>query len=200
MSYQDTYSDPVGTPFFSVDESGRETYAEMNKGVTPIFFLEPVENPKATLEEGRPMFTPEERVRIVVAGDQYNQVVHPVDDAIRMRFADAYNRFKAKHADHHITGTPLRAWPLLKVEQVAEFEALNIFNVEGLANIAETNIARAPNLRMWRDKAATWLASAKDGAVAVQLAEKNAQLESDMATLKQQMAELSARLDKKKAA
>ena len=87
MSF-DTLGGP-GDPFATVGASfGGVDYASMNKGIQPIFFVEPVEDKAASEKEGVVRFRDEERVRLIVAGDMFNQPVHPVDDSIKERFAE----------------------------------------------------------------------------------------------------------------
>jgi hypothetical protein len=167
--------------------------AAMNAGITPVFFLEAIQNPRKTAEAGRPICDNEERVRLFVAGDQYNQVVHPVDHAMRERFPEAYRAFKEKR-EMHIEGTPLRLWALLTPKEIKEFEAINIFNVEGLAQIPDSSLQKVMGLREWREKAKAWLATAKDGAAAVKYAEENVRLNDEIGELKRQMAELGAQV------
>ena len=167
--------------------------AAMNAGITPVFFLEAIQNPRKTAEAGRPICDNEERVRLFVAGDQYNQVVHPVDEAIRERFPEAYRIFKEK-GEMHIEGTPLRLWALLSPKEIAEFEAIKIFNVEGLAQIPDSTLQKVFGLREWREKARAWLATAKDSAAAVKYAEENVRLNDEIGELKRQMAELGAQV------
>lgn len=180
-----------------------ERLAEMNKGITPMFFIEPVENAAKTAEEGRPMFDEMECVRLFIAGDPLSQAVNPVDASIKARFPAEYKRWKEDHEDRHISGTPLRAWALLTPSQIKEFEAIGIFNVEGVASIADVNLSRSASLREWREKAIAYLAGAKDGAAITRYAEENLRLRDEIADLKDEMAkfadELKA-LQKKKAA
>ena len=126
MSYDDF---GVSTPFATVNGGFGVDYAEMNKGVQPIFFTEPVHDAKASEEAGHPRFREEERVRLIIAGDQFNQPVHPVDDAIKERFSVQYEKWKLTHKGMHIEGTPIREWPLLSKVQIAEFEAAKIFSI-----------------------------------------------------------------------
>jgi hypothetical protein len=167
--------------------------AAMNSGITPVFFLEPVTNPRKSAEAGRPICDDEERVRLFVAGDPYNQVVHPVNQAMRERFPDAYRAFKEKR-EMHIEGTPIRQWALLTPANIAEFEAIKIFSVEGLAQIPDSSLQRVMGLREWREKAKAWLATAKDSAAAVKYAEENVRLNDEIGDLKRQMAELGAQV------
>lgn len=178
---------------FTLGLDGRSQTAKMNEGITPYFFLEPIKNPKRTAEEGRPIFEDQERVRIFVAGDLGTQVVHPVDTGIRERFPEAYRAFKEKR-EMHIEGTPIRQWALLTPANIAEFEAIKIFSVEALAQVADSSLQRVMGLREWREKAKTWLAVNKDSAAAVKYAEENVRLNDEIGELKRQMAELGAQV------
>lgn len=182
----------LSTPFATVGDFGQVNYAEMNKGVQPVFFVEPVYDAQASEREGVPRYREEERVRIIVAGDQFNQAVHPVDAGIKERFPEHYARWKAMKEERHIDGTPLKQWPLLSPVQIAEFEAANILSVEMLAELADTHVAKIFDGRQWREKAKAWLAQAKDGATATRLAAENQRLKEKLETLEARLNEMAA--------
>ena len=184
----------IGSPGganFTIGLDGREHLAEMNKGVTPVFFHEAVKNPAKTASEGRPIFDQVECVKLFVAGDQFNQITSPVDDRIKERFPVQYAAWRDKKEAMHLAGTPIRQWPLLQPHQIAEFEALKIFTVESLAQVPDVSLMKSQGLREWRDKAKAWLEVNKDSAAAVKYAEENARLHSDLDALRKQVAELS---------
>jgi hypothetical protein len=189
MSYDDF---GVSTPFATVNGGFGVDYAEMNKGVQPIFFSEPEQDFAASEREGIPRFREVEKVRLIIAGDMFNQPVHPVDAAIKERFPEHYRRWKDSRAERHIDGTPIRSWPLLSNVQIAEFEAANILSVEMLAALADQNVNRIADGRVWRDKAKAWLEQAKDGATVTRFAAENARLTEKLEALEKQMAELAA--------
>lgn len=185
----------IGDPFATVGGGFNSiNYAEMNKGVTPIFFIEPIKDGAASEKAGRPVFIEQERVRIIVAGDMYNQIVHPVDDAIKQRFAEQYARWQANKQVRVIDGTPIREWSPLTKAQVAEFEAMGIFSVENLRDMSDLNVSRLPEGREWREKARAWLEAATAGANDMRLAAENERMRSEIERLKQQMAELAANM------
>lgn len=186
--------DDIGMPGganFTVGLDGSSHYADMNKGITPVFYFEPIKNPSKTAEEGRPIFDQVECVKLFVAGDQLNQITSPVDERIRERFPVQYAAWRDKKEAMHISGTPIRQWPLLQPNQIAEFEALKIFSVEALAQVPDVSLMKSQGLREWRDKAKVWLETNKDANVAVKYAEENARLRDDMEVLKKQLVELS---------
>jgi len=194
----DDYLGGVGDPFATVSGGfGGINYSEMNKGVQPIFFVEPVADAKASEEAGVPKFREEERVRLIVAGDMFNVAVHPVDSSIKERFPVQYEAWKAKKTEKHIDGTPLKQWPLLSPVQIAEFEAAGIFSVEGLQNIADANINRIADGRIWREKAKAWLAQAKDGALATKLAAENERLREQLEALAKRVDEIDREAPKR---
>jgi len=187
----DDYLGGVGDPFATVQGGfGGINYAQMNKGVQPIFFVEPVEDQAASERDGVPRYREEERVRLIVAGDMFNQPVHPVDSNIKERFPLAYEAWKAKRQEKHIDGTPLKQWPLLSPVQIAEFEASGIFSVESLRDIADTNVNRIADGRIWREKAKAWLEQAKDGAAATRLAAENERLREQLERLEKRIDEM----------
>jgi hypothetical protein len=185
----------VGASNFSVDLDGTTRLAEMNRGVTPLFAVHPIQNDAKSKEAGRPIFDNVEICTLLVAGDPYNQVSHPADsEYIQNRFPEQYKKWKQNKQERTIDGTPLRAWPLLSAANVAEFEALNIYNVEGLAAIPETTIGKIMGLREWRAKAQAWLAAAKDSAVVTKLAAENDSMRDQLRDLAEKVNELTAQL------
>lgn len=192
MNYLDVLGD-AGDPLVTIGQGGREQWVEMNKGITPIFFMEPVENPAASAKAGRPIFDEIETVRIFVAGDPHNQITAPVTDHYKERFAEAYARWKAdRDSANQISGTPLRQWPLMTPARIKEFEALAIFNVEGLASVADGLLSKHHGLREWRERAVAWLKNAEDSAFAVEMAEENQRLKDEIKDLRSEMSELGA--------
>jgi hypothetical protein len=174
--------------FVTFGPFGQVDYAPHNKGVTPIFFLESVIDPAASEKAGRAIYQDMERVRIYVAGDQFSVAVHPVgvpiwgNDTAEDRFPEEYQKWKRK-GQMHINGTPLAKWPLATPSFIKEMEFHNIFSVDDLASIADVHLDRIADGRQWRDRAAAWLKSANEGAVAAQYAAENARLRDDLKRL-----------------
>jgi hypothetical protein len=182
------------TPFANI--GGEVDFEAMNKGITPIFFIQPVHDQGESDRSGAPRFQNMEHVRLMVAGDQMNIPVLPVDETIRQRFAVQYARWKANRDDKHFDGTPLKEWPLLSPAQIAEFNANNILSVEQLAEIADTYVTRLHDGRVWRKKAQDFLKLAKDSGVVMQQAAKIENLEEKVAELTKTILDLSARVGK----
>jgi hypothetical protein len=180
------YQDPV---FASVNEHGGVDYTPHNKGVTPVFFVESVIDPAASEKAGRAIYQDMERVRIHVAGDSLSVAVSPVDEAIKQRFEEAYTKWKSK-GRALVNGTPLAKWPLATPSFIKEMEYLNILSVDDLASVADVHLDRIADGRQWRDRAAAWLKSAKDGAAAARYVVENHRLREEISSLSERLAAL----------
>ena len=167
----------------------------MNKGITPVFFTVPVPDPKRSEEDGAPRFAQQEQVRLIVAGDMLNIPTHVVTEEIRERFSEAYAKWKSGKGARQINGTPVRSCPLFSVVQIAELEANNVFSVEDLAGLSDTNIGRVADGRVWRQKAAAWLEAAKDAAVVTRFAAENERLRADIEAQAATLAEMQAQIE-----
>jgi hypothetical protein len=176
---------------FIIGMDGMSQTAEANKGITPVFYREPILNPSRTAKEGRPIYDDMEVVRIFVAGDPLNQIVKPVDASMKERFPVQYDAWIKKQEGMTISGTPIRQWPLLTPANIAEFEGLKIFSVEALSEVSDGNVTKSVGLREWREKAKAWLETNKDSSAAARYASENMRLSDEVAELKQQMKDLS---------
>jgi hypothetical protein len=170
------------------------------------FFVDPVENPAKTRDAGRPIFEDKEFVRIRFVGDRNKELVAPANDPFKFdrekgrhityaeEFPRHYEAFK-RDQEYVGEGTPLKEVPWLTASKRKELESLNIHTVESLSRLDGSNLARLGvgnrELKMqavaWLDKAA---GAAQDSKLAAELAARDDQIEQ----LKQQMAEMSARM------
>jgi hypothetical protein len=182
------------SPFADITQTGID-YAAMNKGVTPIFFIEPLLDQKATDEAGTVRMYEQEMVKIHVAG---GGDVHcsPVLQEHKERYAAQYEAWKTKRIARHIDGTPIRNWPVISAVRIAEFEAIGIFSVENLRDTSDTNIQKMVDGRVWRERAAAWLESAEKNGTAAKFAAENERLRNDIEEMRRQIAELSAQVSK----
>jgi hypothetical protein len=164
------------------------------------FFVAPVQDQAATLEQGRPIFRDTEMIRIAFVGDHGRTVIaraheecffvakdrHLQNLAHRAgkdggfltyaeRFPDHYESFKRK-AQNLQSGTPLMMLAFLTQSRVAEYAALNVKTVEHLLAMPESGIERAgPGTRRDIEMAKAWMdRAAQANAVARAEAEKGA--------------------------
>ena len=116
----------------------------------PKFFIEYRKN-KKTGET-----VPVEMVSIVVPGDQRNSPVRKVNDAVRAKYKFWYDQWRNEVEDTPV-GTPLSMWPTMTPPQVAQLQILNIFTVEQLAAVSDSNLQNIPFGRTVKNKAIKWL-------------------------------------------
>jgi hypothetical protein len=182
---------------FGTSGPGGMTFVDQNKGVTPIFFMsEALPDGRRSEAEGAARFYQQEMVRIHVAGDIYNTPTHPVTDDIRERFADQYARWKQNRAAaQDISGTPLSNWPMMTPIMIAELAAIGVRSVEDLSAVADSNIHRIQDGRVWREKAKAFLDASKDTGAAVRLAAENERLRADIEELRKAVEDLRSRGD-----
>lgn len=162
----------------------------------PRFHLEIEPDPEATAREGRPMFRDLEMVELRFAGNNLYVPDVRVTNEHRQRFPQAYAAFK-NDGSLHVEGTPLKEWPVIRPTQIAEFNAMNIYTVEGLAAVDDAGIQRMGlGGRMFREKARAFIEQAKGNAPLEKLAAEKAALEERLATLQRNHDELAAAIKK----
>lgn len=157
----------------------------------PRFFMREFQDFAATAREGRPIFSEDEMVEIILPGNPYTRPICKVRDEHRQQWPTQYDAFlKSKTPAHD--GTPIEEWPILKRPQIAEMKALEIHTIEQVANLSDTAIARiGMGGRYLVQKAQAFLDDAFAGALAEQLSRDNEMKDSEISTLRNQVEELS---------
>src|SRR5213075_809606 len=140
-------------------------WAAMNKGVTPVFKMEAIPNEKKSEEAGRAVYDDVEVVLLYIAGDQFSVHSAPVDGYIKGRFPEQYAHWKRTQEGLHITGTPLKMWPMATPAFIMEMAAVNIHSVDDLANVADVYLDKITDGRIWRERAQAWLRAASEHAL-----------------------------------
>jgi len=155
------------------------------------FFVKAVENPRLSIEEGRPIFEDREFIRIRFPADNKRELVAPANEmhfvsnqrrqmTYAERFANVYHAFKNSEADF-VSGTPLSELPVLTEAKRAELRAQNIKTVEQLAGLTDTGLRKIGM-------------GARDLVVAAQAYLDRAKGTSEVAELKRQLEELKAQM------
>lgn len=98
------------------------------------FFIETVEDPIASAQTGRPCFKDEERVELIMPGNNYNRPVQRVTQDHKERWPREYEAFQ-KGITICADGIPLEEWPRLRRSQIMELKALGFQTVEQVANM-----------------------------------------------------------------
>lgn len=177
--------------FATFGANGHQDFAAMNAGITPIFLMEEVLDAVETEKQGRTVYKALERVRIHIAGDPFSAPVHPVDDFQKARFAKEYEAW-TRDRTRTIPGTPLKEWPLATPIMIKELEAIHVYSVENLRDIADVHVGRIPDGRIMREKARAWLEVSKDTAAATRFAAENERMRDRLEELERAVAGLPA--------
>jgi hypothetical protein len=162
------------------------------------FFSQTVEDAAASAQLGVPKFKDVEFVRIKYVGDKHSELVAPADDftfcperRMQVRWKDQFPRHYAAYAENRsvlIDGTPLDELPGITGSRVAEFKAQRVYTIEALAGLDGTLLQRlGPGAREWKGKAESWLMRARDNAVDTKLAQQNAAMQEQLASLRAQI-------------
>lgn len=162
--------------------------------VVPRFFRQEVETDQVDPDTGLKVFRSVEYVELLIPGDRGNAPVKRVTDEIRFQFRDAYERFKSSGAQHDMVGDgiPLKLWSGIKSEQARGLEQVNIFTVQQLAGLSDTNCSQPGTLglRALRDKARQFLDAARETAPVAALQAQIDELRKDAALKAQQLQEM----------
>ena len=140
-----------------------------------VFYMGTMTNEEKSIAEGRLIVDDVESVKIIIPGDKNSVIDRPATPQDKKRFAQQYAAFKqGKEGEDQLSGTRLKDWPFLSRGQVEELRFIGIKTVEQLANCNDTvNFA---GLQQMKTHAKSWLATAKDSALASQQADRlNAQ-------------------------
>ncbi|WP_119271428.1 hypothetical protein [Taklimakanibacter deserti] len=154
-----------------------------------------VENKAKSLKEGRPIYDQQEQVFIRFAGDTKKELVAPAHEKcmrdpqsnLWVSYAQVYHRhyeaFKSGEAAVG-EGTPIDELPFIDSARRAELKALHVHTAEALAGLEGINLSRLGMFgRELKEKAAAYIATAKDSAHATALAARNAELSERLEAL-----------------
>jgi hypothetical protein len=144
-----------------------------------------------TEKQGRPIYKEVDFIEIHQPGNKDSVIdrkAYPVDIE---RFARHYEAYKARTKGDgvHIEGTPLVEWPGITRSQAEELKFFNVYSVEQLAGMSDSNAQNIMGIQSLKAAAKLWLEKASDK----QLQEA----QDEIAQLKAQMAELMAAKEEK---
>jgi len=158
-----------------------------------VFHWDIVKDDNRSIEEGRPIYTDTEFVRIFVPGDKTNVIDRPVRPGDRVRFPKQYAAFKAGgDEDAQLDGTPLKDWPMIGRAQLAELHYFGIRSVEQLADVRDDVCGKIPGLTTLKQTAGVWLQKAKSTAEAAKIARQLDEFKTGNEALQKTVSELMA--------
>jgi uncharacterized coiled-coil protein SlyX len=115
--------------------------AHTESGVRIEFEMYPIVNAIKSKEAGREVCDEKPHVRIRNAGEDKHEFFGPVNDQIKARFPDEWERFQ-KGMEIHASGTPVDRWPQLTHAQIRTLKSLNFYSVEDVATASDAAIQR----------------------------------------------------------
>ena len=161
-----------------------------------LFYMRVVEDPVATKQEGRKIFTEKEYVKIMVPGDRHNVQDRPVQKTGKLptdhtlRFPQQYARFKSQQEQRVVEGTPIHLWPQIDAALAEEFKFQNVFTVEQLAELADTHVAKFRSGQALKAKAKVFVQALKDQAEVNKLQAQLSERDNRIAALENELKEL----------
>ncbi len=183
--------DPTDASFFDIPQP------LSNNVIRPIvrFYIEPVERPGKSLQEGRPIYEDCDMVAIINPGSR-DEFVKEVDDKVKRDpwMGSIYARWKATQ-QQPTDGTPLTMVPFLTPAVIKELQGLNIMSLEHLANAPDTAAQRMMGMVELRKKAKSYLEAAAGSAVVTRLESELASRDLDLAGKQRQIDDLCKRLE-----
>lgn len=163
--------------------------ARMRSAVKPAspdlvrFFSKPKKNKKKSLEAGRPIFEPQERVEIFTAGDKDSIIDRPVDKMDMYIYRDKYIAFKRGLAQE-VTGTLLTVWAGVPPERCQDLAYFKVKTVEQLAEVPDSAIqTMGIGARAEREKAREYLEVMKGNAPLQALRSENEAMKARLEAL-----------------
>ena len=162
--------------------------APADAGVFPHFYTTVQEDPEASKKEGRPVFREVEMIALEIPANPKTRPVYRVKDEHRAKYADAYKRFRAG-LEARPDGTPLEEWPYLTKLRVAELKALQVYTVEQIAGLSDTQLQKVGSDGLEIQKRAKQFLQ-PEGATVKELRAENRGLAEEIAQLKGIVAQL----------
>lgn len=177
-------------------------------GVQVRFFAHPMLHGQQSLAAGRQVFIDKDHVEIVVAGQDKQKFVGPVNEQIKARFPEEWEMYQKGQQTVRV-GTPVEQWPQLTPSQVLMLKQLNVFTVEDVASLSDENVRNVgPGGYKLREDAAKFLKLAQSAADVgkmeelqkqmTALLEANKALEAKVAELQKPAEEKPAKAEKKR--
>ena len=145
---------------------------------------------------GLPLYRTMETVELLIPGDKSNAPVKKVNDAIRAQYATEYNAWKKAQGlgeEYKGSGLPLGEWPQCPKEIVAGLAHANVFTVEQLAGLSDsqTQIRGTIGLRKYRDMAIAFVDASRAAAPIAALSQENDALKARLSLIEKQLEQMT---------
>jgi hypothetical protein len=176
-------------------EDGKQ-YAD-DKNLLVRFEVRPVKNEFRSTKEGRAIYEDCEYISIITPGSR-DILTTPLDEGYKRRFQERYDKWKKTHQDSNPAGTILSEVPWITRSLAAELNYCNIFTIEQLATMTDTDATRM-NLMGAHDlraRAKRFVEAAKGEAPMLQMEAELKARDSTIMTLQEQIKGLQTAVEK----
>lgn len=183
--------------FIPILERDATSRNEFEPKVQVAFGLYPMQDDAKSAELGHPFYVDREFCAIHT-GDKLSFYFQPASREDKMRFPEAYRRFK-DGIKTPIEGQPLDKWPPISRGEVFTLRAMEVRTVEALANLSDVYLEPLGQRgRDLRTLAISHAAQAKDAAASNKVAAENQALKDQITALQHQMTALAETVSEKK--
>jgi len=161
----------------------------------PVFHYESRVDQEKSDEAGHPVFSDVEYVKIIAPGNDKEVINKAVTQVEIDRWPQQYKQFKEKK-EVTFEGTPLKEWPQVTQSQAKTLEAMHVYTVEQLAEVADQNIGNiGMGMMDLKNKAQAWLEWQAGEASIQKYAQRNRRLEERVKQLEEQLAALTESME-----
>ena len=163
-----------------------------NAGVGVRFYEDAYKNEAKSKEAGLPVFDTVDwcEIRVLAERDTVCGPVTKMSPDPRERFPEAWAKYQRDKGSEGLTGTPLREVAWLGRGETETLKYAGIKTLEQLAGISDANVTQIPGGIALRQKAKDTIKAAKDAAPMQAMSEELAKRDSEIASLKAQIAEI----------
>ncbi len=191
----DHYVLPTPTPYMP-NPVADNNLPSQERAIFPRFSVWERPNPEMSAKKGMPMVDRIEVVEIMMAGQRNSQPFVKVTDRHRRQWAKEYAAWKASNQGQNVVaGMPIDIWPGLSMEQIILLKVCNVFTVQQLAAVSDTNLDRlGMGGRELREKAKKYLAEAETGAALRNAEAQNTELKQRLMFLETKMNQMNAQM------
>lgn len=178
-------------------EDGKQ-YSD-DKKLLVRFDVRAVKNLFQTEKQGRAIYDDVEYIEIIVPGSR-EVSAFPMDEGYKRRFKERYTAWKNSDQNRAFAqgGTILAELPWMTKSQIAELTSFNIYTVEQLAEMDDTNALKFMGNHQLRDRAKNFLKAAAGEAINTKLQSELEARDNKIEVLTRQVAELIEAIDKLK--
>lgn len=182
-------------------DAARMLYADAEpedpaKGLAIRIYDHPVRNEKKSLDAGYPVYDDVPHVDVRIIGDNTFRRFAPISEEEKRQYHRHWKAFLENRKSEGIVGQVLEEWPPLSRGMVETYKHFGIRTVEQLASLTDANLPNIPQGRIYRDKAKSWIESAKAAAPLGKMEAEIRAMRDEMAAMKRERDEAMKALDK----